>query len=150
MKWKQLMEFIQLLSLIHSRSVMKWSERKATEWNDKPRREWCHEINSFDFRSVKGTERTNDWMTNDRREPLSLQFTQPINSTRWIELMAVNAREGGVSGFIPFHEVHSAFINYTPWIDLAKLNGMRMNDIITVRSVKQLEDIKKVYQTPSR
>ena len=57
-----------------------------------------------------------------------------INS---IKLREVKARrdwmiEVRVTGFIPFHEVHSAFINYMKWINLAKLNGMRMNDIITV------------------
>ena len=68
----------------------------------------------------------------------------PIHSTnQFTKLSEIDGNErscGTVNGFIPFHEVHSAFINYMKWINLAKLNGMRMNDIITV--LKANIDIK--------
>ena len=45
---------------------------------------------------------------------------------------------------LPFIQSEIKLIDWRSWIEHGEGN------IITVRSVKQLEDIKKVYQTPSR
>ena len=99
-------------------SISDWRKRRA-------RRQ------SFNFTtSFQSSEMKVKWIHADWRE-WAINFSQFtfIQWNEWINWRNVTRM---TSGFIPFHEVHSAFINYTPWIDLAKLNGMRMNDIITV------------------
>ena len=109
---------------------MNWMS--VNEWKNEARKE-ATAIKSIQF--IHEVEWKIDWFRADWRERAALHFnsTNSLNSLRlmWIEVK-LNERRQWVKGFIPFHEVHSAFINYMKWINLAKLNGMRMNDIITV------------------
>ena len=131
-----------LHSLIHSIHWMWWSESNAA-WIQSPieesKAQFMPQFN-LHFIPLRRCGIEVNWMQAMNEEsgshsiPISLSLhSRCVNA--WNEESEMELK-AGASGFIPFHEVHSAFINYTPWIDLAKLNGMRMNDIITVQGYK--------------
>ena len=127
----------------------KWMRAQVNEWTlSETKREWIKQgdINEWMI---------NEWVTSRAASHSIHEIKWSLIECNWIDAAkgvkrfmkshsfnSLNERqwimnglnEVWVTGFIPFHEVHSAFINYMKWINLAKLNGMRMNDIITVNN----------------
>ena len=98
----------------------------AVKANKPKRRGVKGPMKSNQFHSLSCNERS-DWFNgNVTNGPTKSIHFNSIRRLKWNWMI-----EWQCNGPLSFHEVHSAFINYMKWINLAKLNGMRMN-IITV------------------